>query len=109
MVLRPAKLCLRADLRAVLTSAAAAGSGEIKAVLALIRQANPEAFHTQETLAGRVFLDQPIRDIPHAGSARLALPKGNALEQQSIALMRAHANELEVTEGKSCVREALAA
>lgn len=35
-------------------------------VLARIREANPEAFHTTKSLATRVFVDEPLRDIPYA-------------------------------------------
>ena len=35
-------------------------------VVARIREANPEAFHTAESLASRVFIDEPVRDIPCA-------------------------------------------
>lgn len=39
-------------------------------VLARIREANPEAFQTAESLATRVFIDEPLCDIPYASFVR---------------------------------------
>lgn len=42
------------------------GRVQLADVVARIREANPEAFHTTKSLPTRVFVDQPLRDIPHA-------------------------------------------
>lgn len=39
---------------------------QLAEVLALIRATSPEAFHDAGSLPTRVFVDQPLRDIPHA-------------------------------------------
>lgn len=43
-----------------------AGREQLADVVAQIRAANPEAFHTDASLASRGFVDQPPRDIPYA-------------------------------------------
>lgn len=45
-------------------SRAAHSAAELDAVIASIRTANPDAFHTPESLAMRVFLDEPRDEIP---------------------------------------------
>jgi hypothetical protein len=63
-------LGVRPELRALLIAASSAA--EIAKAIALLREAHPEAFHTQETLASRVFFDQPVHDFPYRGFIRPA-------------------------------------
>jgi hypothetical protein len=49
------------------------GVGYLDHVPALLRRANPKAFHTEESLTTRVFFEQPVRDEPCKGFVRFAV------------------------------------
>jgi hypothetical protein len=61
--------------RKVLLTASVNGVGYLDHVLALLRRANPKAFHTEASLTTRVFFDQPLRNEPCKGFVRFAVTK----------------------------------
>lgn len=50
--------------QSALREAALKGPAEIEAVTARLRQENPRAFHTPDTLQSRQFVLDPVRDLP---------------------------------------------
>ncbi|SAK96532.1 hypothetical protein AWB77_05623 [Caballeronia fortuita] len=52
---------------AVLQQDADSRMAAIDALIAVLRQQNPNAFHTNVTLAQRVFYHEPDSDIPYLG------------------------------------------
>jgi hypothetical protein len=63
---------LTQEERQVLLNASVNGIAEIEHALNLIRQANPNAFHTELSLTCRVFFDQPMRNEPCRGFMHFA-------------------------------------
>lgn len=53
--------------RQVLLNASISGIDAVEHALNLIRCANPNAFHTGQSLSSRVFFDQPMRNEPCLG------------------------------------------
>lgn len=46
---------------------------EIATATKMWRNINPDAFHTPKSLGARMFLDQPIRELPYLSFIRPAL------------------------------------
>ncbi|MGF6766195.1 hypothetical protein P3T24_006541 [Paraburkholderia sp. GAS33] len=50
-----------------LLNASVSGIAAVEQALSLIRNANPKALHMEQSLASRVFFDQPMRNEPYGG------------------------------------------
>lgn len=58
----------------------AARKGNLDKVVADLRQRNPTAFHTSESLHSRCFFDRPLRNEPCIGYVRNAIPDESSSE-----------------------------
>ncbi|WP_455289943.1 hypothetical protein [Cupriavidus necator] len=74
MVTNAPGICLTPEQREALRHVANCHSLALDAVIATIQRANPHAFHTPASLAMRVFVDQPLQDLPCRGFLRF--PQG---------------------------------
>ncbi|WP_050982879.1 hypothetical protein [Cupriavidus basilensis] len=61
---------LTADERQVLITASQLSHDVVQEAIHKIRAEHPDAFHSGDSLASRVFFDQPVRDEPCKGFIR---------------------------------------